>query len=328
LNTPRPLAPLVVVAANTFGEVVRQPAFAIVLVATLVALALTPALSLFSLGQQTNVLSDFGLSTLLLSALILTCVASGNVVRREIEAGTVSMLLVKPLSPETFLVAKFIGVLGALVAAVFVFTAALLLAVRAGSDLGAHRHGAVGEQIAAHDVPVLFGAFGFFALAIVLAAGRSYRRGRGFCGALVVLCVPAFGGALALAALVSPDGHVGELCVGLDPILVQGGVLAVLATAVLAAFAVTCALWLGRGATFLLTALLFLGGLWVGASDGGPPAVATLVPDFRLFSVGDLVYGPDLAFDASYLGRASLYAAGFVVAFLSLGALSVRHKTY
>ena len=72
-------------------------------------MALTPALSLFSLGQQTNVLSDFGLSTLLLSALILTCVASGNVVRREIEAGTVSMLLVKPLSPETFLVAKFMA---------------------------------------------------------------------------------------------------------------------------------------------------------------------------------------------------------------------------
>lgn len=325
--TARRFAPFVAVAMNTFSEVVRQPAFAIVLVATLVAFALTPALSLFSLGQEANVLKDFGLSTLLLSGLVLTCISSGNVVRREIEDRTTLTLLVKPLSREAFLAAKFAGVLVALIAALFVFTAALILAARAGSDLGVHRHRADGEHGVSLDVPVLFGTSVLFALAVVVAAVRSYRSGRSFCSAFVVLAVPALGGALALAALVSPDGHVGELAVGLDPVLAQGAALVAFAAAVLAAFAVSCAVWLGRGATFLLTTLLFLGGLWIGAPGSTPPPALTSLPDFQLFWIGDLVYEPGAAVDASYLGRMALYAVSFVVAFLALGALSLRHKT-
>jgi hypothetical protein len=77
----------------------------------------------------------------------------------------------------------------------------------------------------------------------------------------------------------------------------------------------------------VLTTLLFLGGLWIGAPGGTPSLALTSLPDFQLFWVGELVYDSGAAVDASYLGRSALYAASFVVAFLSLGALSLRHKT-
>ena len=319
-------APVFAVARNTFSEIVRQPAFAIVVVATLLFFAIAPAFSMFSLGEESNVVKDFGLSTLLLSGLVLTCLGAGNVVRRELDDRTTLVLFAKPLSRELFVVAKYAGLVMALAVAVAVFLAALVLAARSGADFHEHHHGDDGGG--GHvDLPVRVGGPGAFALALGIAVLRSYRSGRSFCGGLVVGLVPCFAAGVLLAWLVSPDGRFGELGVGLDGFLVRGAALIFLAAAVLASFAVSAALWLGRGGTFLLTTLFFLAGLGTEQLAVLPGFLTVLLPDFQLFWVGELAYVPDVDLRWGYVLRSAFHAAGFVFAFLGIGALSLRHKS-
>ena len=95
-------SPFLAVARNTFFEVIRQPAFAVVFVVTLASYAASPGLAILTLGDEAQLLKDFGLSTLLLSGFVLTCLAAGNVVRREIDERTTLTLLAKPISRDIF----------------------------------------------------------------------------------------------------------------------------------------------------------------------------------------------------------------------------------
>jgi len=317
-----PWAPFVAIAEGAFVEVTRQPAFTIVLLGTLAAYAITPALSLFSLGEEARVLRDFGLSTMLVSGLILTSIAAGSVMRREVEDQTVSALLAKPVRRETFLVGKFAGVASAVSLAIVVFAIALMLSARASSGAG-HDHGHDPHDHL--DWPVVAGAIGGLVLVAGMAALRSYRHGRSFCGGIVVFATPIASAVLGVAAVIGPDGRLGEFATGLDGFLVPASVLVLFSMWVLAAFAVSVAVWVGRGATFLATSTLLLAGLAIGAAER-TPAGALVVPDFSLFWAGELAYVPDVALGVDYLGHAALQALAFTVAYLALGALALRRR--
>ncbi len=338
------------VARNTFFEVVRQPAFAVVFVVTLASFAASPALALLTIGDETQLLKDFGLSTLLLSGFVLTCLAAGNVVRREIDDRTTLTLLAKPISRDLFVFAKFAGVVLAVAVVVFVFGVALLFAARAAADLG-HDHASHGDSGrgghghdhggGAVDLPILIGGIGGFVLAGLVAIVRAYRSGRSFAGGLVLWCVPIFTVALIFVAVFGPDCEVGDAPVTFDPLLLHGIVLSFFATTIFAAFAVCSSVWVGKGATFCATAALFLLGLWRGGSSNVAETAAgtetypadaggglwSFVPDFQIFWVGDLAYTPEVVPDAVFVTRAGLYAVAFAVTFLAIGALSLRHRS-
>ena len=66
------ISKLLTIAANTFIESLRQPAFISILGAVSLLLAFNPAISILTLGEDEKLLIDLGLSTILLGGLFLS----------------------------------------------------------------------------------------------------------------------------------------------------------------------------------------------------------------------------------------------------------------
>jgi hypothetical protein len=304
------ISPLFAIARNTFTEVIRQPAYGVVVLATLAAHALSPALALFSLGEEAGALKEIGLSTLLLAGLVLSSLAASSVVRRELELRTTLTLLSKPVGRTTFLFAKFLGVAAALALASYLFLLALLLAARQGPPVTIHHP---------IDGPVLSGGLTGLFLALLGAAARNCLAGRPFSSSFAGFAAWTLSAGFLLAAFLDRDWAPQPFGAGFDPLLLGGAALAYLTIAVLAAFAVSVSPWVGRGGTFALTACLFLAGLAAG-QEGGAGLLRRLLPDFRSLWIGELLYGQTVELSWGFLAGGSLHALAHATAYLFLGS--------
>ena len=312
------ISPLVAIARNTFIEVIRQPAFGIVVIVTLIMYALSPFFALFSLGEEASMLKDFGTSTLLLSGWVLTCLGASHVVRREIELRTTLTLLSKPVSREVFLVAKFLGVVAAVALATYIFALALLLAVRQGPVGSRH------DEVI--DWPVLVGGLGALLLTLLGAGLRNFLARRSFSSSTVMLGALFLSLGFLVASLFDPGWSLQVFGGGFDDLVARAALLAFLVLAILAAFAVSVSVWFGRGGALALTALLFIAGLYVASRPGAWNPGRFFLPDFRFFWAGEVFYRQGGALPSGYVATCALYALCYVVVFLALGSWSFRRK--
>ena len=108
-------------ANNTFVETVRQPIYAVLLLATAAMLVLNVSLAGFTLEDDDKLLLDLGLSTLMLSGLFLSAFSATGVLTREIENKTVLTVISKPVGRPLFILGKFAGLLAALLLAFYKF---------------------------------------------------------------------------------------------------------------------------------------------------------------------------------------------------------------
>jgi len=312
------MSALLAIARHSFLEVVRQPVHGVVVVVTLVTYAVSPRLAMFSLGGELSLLKDFGSSTLLLSGWVLACLGASHVVRREIETHTTLTLLAKPVSRETFLAGKFLGVSLAVTLSVYLFLLALLLTARQGPVLSPRFE---------FDWPVLAGGLGAFLIALLGAVLRSYVWGRSFTSSLTGLTAVTLTAGFALAAAFDAHWTPQPFGAGFDFDLARAAVLSLCSLIVLVAFAISVSVWIGSGGTFFLTALLFLVGLSVSSLPEPWRTGLTLVPDFQVFWVGDLFYLEGGSLPISYLGGSCMYALVYVLAFLTLGGIAFRIRS-
>src|SRR6185436_16149096 len=105
---PAMMGPVAAIARGTFTEVIRQPFYTLIVSATIAALALSPSLAMFSLGQDLGLLLDFGASTLLLSGLLIAAFGAAAVLGRELEGKRASAVLAKPIGRGEFLLGKLL----------------------------------------------------------------------------------------------------------------------------------------------------------------------------------------------------------------------------
>ena len=117
----------VALARATYGETVRRPLYAILLLTFSAGIFLSQFLTLFSFTQEVNLVREMGMATLSFWSLVIIAVLSGTLVTQELEDRTAVLLLAKPLRREEFLLAKFAGLLGSLVPGLVVLAASLLL---------------------------------------------------------------------------------------------------------------------------------------------------------------------------------------------------------
>jgi len=303
------------IGRTSFTEIVRQPVYGLMVLGTLAAYALSPAISMFSLGSDRSVLKDFGVSTLFIAGVFLSAFAASRVVGRELANRTALILLSKPVGRGVFLVGKFLGILSAVTVASFLFTLALLLAARMGPPESAH---------APVDWPVVTAACGAFLLALAAGAISSYRAAhssRPF--GMVTLKAACW--TLPLGFLVAGFFDRGwhpqqfaaafdpEVPTAFDPHLLLAALLVLPGIFVLCSIAILFSI-LWRRAAVLMTILVFLGGL---AIAGGDLPLLGLVPNFHLFWVGELFYLEHPNLSLHYLGLAVLYSAAYSAASLS-----------
>ncbi len=122
------------IARNTFRECLRQPIYIILLLTGLTIIGTYPIFSWFVFRAQEKLVVDGSLATILVFGWVTAVLCASHTISREIETGTVMLILSKPVSRPVFIIAKMLGILGALTVFVWVMSLASLMALRMATD--------------------------------------------------------------------------------------------------------------------------------------------------------------------------------------------------
>jgi ABC-type Na+ efflux pump permease subunit len=113
------------VAQNTFREVVRDRVLAGIVVGGFVLLAVTRVASPLAMGEGLRLTVDLGLSSVSWLGLLVVLTVGTALVSKEIDRRTIFNLLSRPLPRSLYLVGKWLGLTAALAAVALVLGAAL-----------------------------------------------------------------------------------------------------------------------------------------------------------------------------------------------------------
>lgn len=316
------LTKLFSIAGNAFTETVRQPIYGVILLLTALMLILCNVMSAWTLEDDNMLMTEFGLSTLLMSNLVLAAFSAAGILAREIDNHTALTVMSKPIGRPVFIVGKFLGLAGALAVAYYLTSIAFLIVVR-------HR---VMEAVSdPYDVPALL--FGFGALFLVFLVGGfcNFFYGMHFQSLAIRLAVVLFTMAALALCLISRDWKLQpfgkdfldlRLLVAIFLIFVSIMVLTAVALAASTRLgpAMTLLVVLGVAALGMISDYVFGGG--ADRADTATAAFALesvyhIVPNIGFFWLADVVVElRDVAL--GYFLLAIAYGALWVVAFLSL----------
>jgi len=299
------------IAKNTFTEVIRMPAYAIVLAAALALLALAPAFTMFSLSENTKLVKEMSLATVQLAGLLIAALSASASVSREIESRTATTVLSKPVGRLEFILGKYIGLLLALAVAFFLLTVTLLLA---------GRHGTLDTVRDKYDWPIV--VLGITALLLALAMGfiGNYFLGWPFGSTAIWAALPLFALAIFAICFVGPDWSAQAFGSRMDPQLVLGSLLVLFAIGVITAVALAASTRLKVVGTLVVCAAVLIVGLLsdymfgtVADTNVAARIAYTLVPNFQHFWAGDAVIAATpipFRYVLSALAYAALYSCG------------------
>lgn len=321
------------IARNGFLESIRQPIFAVVLLAGMAALVLNVNLAAFTLDDDNKILVDLGLSTLFLCGLLLAAFTATSVLTREIDNRTVVTVVSKPVPRPAVVVGKYLGVVVALMVGFWSLAVVFLLTVR-------HRVPSSDRLDAAFDAPVLVAGVTGTSLAVLIAAAANYLRGRPFPSVFVVANAITATAALLVAWSLDKGWRLQSPVAEWNPQLMIAVAMVFEAILLLAAVAIAASTRLGQVMTLMACVGVFLGGLVseyflgtiVGEGWGGPawsrwlawPTYAAL-PNMQFFWPADaLTQGHEITL--GHFGSVSLYAAAMIVAFLSLAVVLFQQR--
>ena len=79
---------------NTFIQTLRQPIYAIIIVAALFLFFISPSLTMYTMSDDNKLLREIGLSTLFLTSLFIAIFSASGAVGEEIENKTI-----RPINP-------------------------------------------------------------------------------------------------------------------------------------------------------------------------------------------------------------------------------------
>ncbi len=160
--TPAVLRIIHHIAKNTFRECLRQPIFVILLLSTLTIIGTYPRMSMFVFREQEKLVTDGALATILIFGWITAVLCASHSIHREIETGTVLLILSKPVNRALFIIAKIFGIVSALTVFVWISGIGALFAVRIASDQFEIDWGVMVLYFAGIIIAMLYGAFANF----------------------------------------------------------------------------------------------------------------------------------------------------------------------
>ena len=162
----------------SFQNIIRQSFFSLAIVGAYLFIVATPAFTMFTFFDAEKLLLDMSMATILLVGLLVSIFATSSIVGGEIEEKTTTLLLSKPLSRFTFLLAKFCAVVSALVLVLLPLTCVLIMTLRVG----------VPEAVWS-DVKYSTLWFEFLPLigAVIVAALANYYADKNFISSFIVL---------------------------------------------------------------------------------------------------------------------------------------------
>ncbi len=324
---------LLIVAKNTCIETIRQPVYAIIILSALLLMAMAPALSAFTLDEDIKLLRELGLSTLFLAGLFIAVFSATGAITEEIETGTITTVLSKPISRPVFVVGKFFGLAGAVALAHLICSIAYLMVIR---------HGVLETARDEVDWTVIAAAGGAILLTLAITAFLNYTYDRHFSATAVTLGALTLGIGALFLTIVDPEWTINPAGNEFHAFDIYAAVLLLLALVTLVALAVLFSTRFNVVVTLTCCVGVFLLGLisdWVfgrfAVRSLSDPAYelfdkvgivlarigTVIVPNLQIYWVSDAIYETGVV-PAGYLlialGYTVLYTAGILALSIAL----------
>lgn len=306
---------LITIAKNTFVETLRQPIYAIIVVAALLLFLLSPSLAMYTMDDDNKLLREIGLSTLFLTSLFVAIFSASGAVALELENKTITTVLTKPVQRPIFIIAKFLGVVGAVALAHYLCSIALLMAIR---------HGVLASASDTHDWTVIGAAATVGILTVLLSAFFNYVYDWKFSSTAIVIAAVLATGAMVFLIFIDRHWQFNPAENGINRLDVAGSVLLFLAAVIIAALAVALSARFNIVVTLSACIGVFLLGLvsdyvfgrlaqthaWAGIGR-------SLVPNLQVFWISDAIYEGSVV-PLKYVLITALYAVCYTTAILAV----------
>lgn len=306
---------LYTIAKNTFIETLRQPIYAIIIVAALLLLFISPSLTMYTMSDDNKLLRELGLSTLFLASLFIAIFSASGAVATELENKTIMTVLSKPVQRPIFIIAKFLGVTAAVALAHYICTIALLMAIR---------HGVLETVNDTHDWTVLSSAAFVVGGSMLLSAFFNYAYDWKFSSTAIVLAAIFATLAIVFLALIDRNWQFKPQDNGLNAVDIYGSVLLLMAALIIVALAVALSSRFNIVVTLSACIGIFLLGL---VSDYAFGRFADtqlwarigrfLIPNLQIFWISDAIYEGSKV-PLRYVAIGASYALCYTAAILAL----------
>jgi ABC-type transport system involved in multi-copper enzyme maturation permease subunit len=112
------------VAVNTFRESIRDKVLVTLIVFAILVMGSAKVIQPLSLGEEAKVIKDLGLSAITIFCVLISILVGGRIVYKEVEKRTIYIMLSKPVRRWEFILGKYAGLMGVLLASVVVMTVA------------------------------------------------------------------------------------------------------------------------------------------------------------------------------------------------------------
>jgi ABC-2 type transport system permease protein len=314
---------LITIAKNTFVETLRQPVYAVIIGTALLLFLLSPSLSMYTMDDDNKLLRELGLSTLFLASLFVAIFSASGAVAVELENKTILTVLTKPVQRPIFVIAKFLGVTGAVALAHYVCTIALLMTIR---------HGVLETASDTHDWTVVGAAGVVLVATLLLSAFFNYAYDWKFTSTAVVVAAILGTFAMVFLALIDRDWKFNPAKNGINSLDIYGAVLLFLAAMIIAALAVALSVRFNIVVTLSACIGVFLLGLisdYVFGRFADTHLWAQvgrfLVPNLQVFWISDAIY-EGAAVPFKYLVITASYAFCYAGAILALAVALFQRR--
>lgn len=306
---------LLTIARNTFVETLRQPVYAIIIVAALFLFLLSPSVTMYTMSDDNKLLRELGLSTLFLSSLFIAVFSASGAVAEELENKTITTVLSKPVQRPIFIIAKFLGVIAAVALAHYICTVALLMAIR---------HGVLESASDTRDWTVISAAAGAAGAALLLSAFLNYSYDWKFSSTAIVLAAIFATIGIVFLAFMDRNWKFNPRNNGINAVDIYGSVLLLLAAIIIVALAVAFSTRFNVVVTLSACIGIFLLGLISDYAFGRFAETSLwakvgrfIVPNLQVFWISDAIYEGSTV-PLKYILITGAYAVCYAAGILSL----------
>lgn len=306
---------LITISKNTFVETLRKPIYAVIIIFSLLLMLFAPAVSMYTLDEDIKLLRELGLSTLFLAGLFIAVFSSTGAITEEIESGTITTILSKPISRPAFVIGKFLGVSMAVTLAHCLITMAFLMVIRHGVLESA------GDEI---DWTVITAGGIAFLAAIVISSLMNYIYDWNFPATGIVTATIFAGFAILFLFFIDKEWKFNPADNHFETFDIIASALLLMALFILVALAILFSTRFNEVLTLTVCVGFFLLGLisdWVFGRFADShiwAKIGTVVtPNLQTFWVSDAIYETQTV-PLAYLASAGIYAVLYTAGILSL----------
>ena len=314
---------LLAISKNTFIETLRQPIYAVIIIFSLLLMLLAPAVSMYTLDEDIMLLRELGLSTLFLAGLFIAIFSSTGAITEEIESGTITTILSKPINRPTFVIGKFLGVSMAVTLAHLLVTMAFLMVTR---------HGVLEMATDEVDWTVITAAGAAILATLLITAFMNYVYDWNFPSTGILLGTIFFGFAILFLVFVNKEWKFDPADNHFEMFDIIASGLLLLALFALVALAILFSTRFNEVLTLTFCVGVFLLGLisdWVFGRFAGQHIWAKvgsiLTPNLQIFWVSDAIYETG-TIPANYLLMAITYSGLYTAGILALAVAFFQRR--